>query len=76
MLIDTIRALIDLCHRDEELVQSTPNHSIQTNEGILHPLERLQEERSVNDDHDEDDDVDSDDDEIEMLNMESAASRQ
>jgi hypothetical protein len=71
MLIDTIRALIDLYHRDEELAQSTLNHSIQTNEEILHPQERLRNERSINDDHNEDDDVDSDDDKIEMLDIES-----
>ena len=63
MLIDTIRALVDLYHRDEELAQST----LQINEEILHP-----QERSVDDDHDKDDDVDSDD-QIEMLDMESAA---
>jgi hypothetical protein len=68
MLIDTIKALIDLYHRDEELAQST----IQTNEEILHPQERLRKERSVNDDYDEDDDDDSDD-EIEILDIESAA---
>ena len=73
MLINTTRALIDLCHRDEELVQSTPGHSIQTNEEILHPQERLRMECSINDDHGEDDDVDSDDYEIEMLDIESAA---
>lgn len=68
MLIDTIRALVDLYHRDEDLAQST----IQINEEFLHPQERLRKERSVNDDYDEDDDVDSDD-EIEMLDMKSAA---
>ena len=68
MLIDTIRALIDLHHRDEELAQST----IQINEEILHSQERLWKECSVNDDYGEDDDVDSDD-EIEMLDIESAA---
>jgi len=68
MLIDTIRTLVDLYHRDKELAQST----IQINEEILHPQERLRKERSVDDDYDEDDDVDSDD-EIKMLDMESAA---
>jgi hypothetical protein len=68
MLIDTIRAPIDLHHRDEELAQST----IQINEEILHSQERLWKECSVNNDYDEDDDVDSDD-EIEMLDIESAA---
>ena len=73
MLIDTIRALIDLGHRDEELVQSTPNYLIQANKEILHPLERLRKERSVNNDYNEEDDIDSDDDEIEILDIESAA---
>ena len=68
MLIDTIRALVDLYHQDEELAQST----LQINEEILHPQERLRKKRSVDDDHDKDDDVDSDD-QIEMLDMESAA---
>src|SRR5262249_19024538 len=68
MLIDIIRALIDLYHRDEELAQST----IQTNEEILHPQERLRKECYVNGDQDEGDDDDSDD-EIEMLGIESAA---
>lgn len=69
MLIDTIRALVDLYHRDEDLAQST----IQINEEFLHPQERLRKERSVNNDYNEDDDVDSDD-EIEMLDMESVIS--
>src|SRR5208282_6690643 len=47
-LIDTIRALIYLCHRDKELVQSTPNRSTQSNEKILYTLEQLRKGRNLN----------------------------
>ncbi|KAH0543380.1 hypothetical protein FGG08_002336 [Glutinoglossum americanum] len=70
MLIDTIRALIDLSHRDKELVQSTLDNLIQTNEEILHPQKQLRRELSVNDNHSEDDDISSDNDEPDI---ESAA---
>jgi hypothetical protein len=48
---------MDLRHRDEELVQRTPNHLMQTNEEILHSLEQLRKDFRVNDDHDEDDKI-------------------
>ena len=68
MLIDTIRPLIDLHHWDDGVVQSAPDHMIQTNEKILH-----HEKCSINDNDDENDDVDNNDNKIEMLKMKSAA---
>jgi len=75
-LIDTMKALIYLCHRDKELVQSTLNRLTQSNEKILYTLEQLRKGRNLNDDYNEDDVVDmedDDDDAFEVLDIENTA---
>lgn len=47
MLIDTMRALIDLSNRDGDLVQSTLDGSSQNYEETLHIQEQLRKECGV-----------------------------
>jgi hypothetical protein len=52
MLIDTMRALIDLSNRDGDLVQSTLHGSSQNYEETLHTQEQLRKECGVDENYD------------------------
>ena len=51
------------------ILPSIPERLVWTNDEILHLQERLQAERTVNDDHEDNNDAGSDNAEIEMLDI-------